>query len=116
MHTGGFSGQGPGLAERFLGEFSGEETVTLQPSEMPVHEHGLQAATEDPANAKALTSNASFGFASGGVPYQDDATPGDQLAFEAVGVAGGSLPHENRMPYLTLNFCIALQGIFPSRG
>jgi microcystin-dependent protein len=114
MHIGA-NQPGPGLTVRGLGEMNGTDAVALGQSELPGHGHRMQAATEDPANAKALTGSSSFAFATGGAPYQDNATPGDQLALEAVGTSGGSLPHENRMPYLTLNFCIAMQGIFPAR-
>ena len=109
-------GQGPGLSERFIGEQAGSESVTLLESEMPVHNHNL--------NANALAGSASLaaptqGLArsGGGLAYKQ--TPfgaTTNLAFQAVAPAGGSLPHNNMMPYLTLNFVIAMQGVFPPRG
>jgi microcystin-dependent protein len=109
-------GQGPGLSERFLGEASGSETVTLIQSEVPVHTHTLRADTADLADTSTPNPNASFALSSGGTLYQSAPTGTDALAFSALSVVGGSLPHNNMQPYLTLNFCIALQGVFPPRG
>jgi microcystin-dependent protein len=113
-------GQGQGLTERFLGEMSGSETVTLIQSEMPLHNHGLMAANEsatvaDPSNAVLAKGNYDTGTQSGAVAFYQTAAPNVQLNPMAVGIAGGSQPHGNMQPYLTLNFCIALQGIFPQR-
>jgi microcystin-dependent protein len=107
-------GQGPGLSDYDLGQTGGSETVTLLQSEIPAHTHQMRAATLDPANVKLVNPNASFGISRGGPIYQD--TGDVQLAPEALSPAGGSLPHNNLMPYLTLTFCIALQGVFPPRG
>ena len=106
-------GQGPGLSEYFLGQQSGSETITLLQSEMPVHTHSMSGATQDPALAKAVSPDASWALSQGGGIYQD--SQNTQLSFQALSLAGGSLPHNNMQPYLALNFCIALQGIFPAR-
>jgi microcystin-dependent protein len=106
-------GQGPGLSEHFQGEESGSETVTLLQSEMPAHSHAMMGATQDPALAKLVNPNASWALSQGGGIYQ--ATSDTQLAPEAIAPAGGSQPHNNMQPYLTLNFNIALQGVFPPR-
>ncbi|MCA1635796.1 MAG: tail fiber protein [Acidobacteria bacterium] len=110
------SGQGNGLSEAFLGEQSGSETVTLLISEMPLHNHFLQnAITVANVNAPAA-GQTSLGRSNGGNAYQSNANANLQLMnFQSLPVAGGSLPHNNMQPYLTLNFCIALQGIFPAR-
>ena len=109
-------GQGPGLSQQYLGEQSGEDHVTLINSEMPVHTHTLMASNEDgdlntPAPqrvlGRALQAN-TYAPASGNRIVQ--------MHPQAVGVAGGSQPHNNLQPYLTLNFCIALQGIYPARS
>ncbi|KAA0993352.1 phage tail protein [Dyadobacter aurulentus] len=105
-------GQGPGLSEHFLGEQSGTENVTLLQSEMPNHTHVMNAAPEA-AEIKTPT-NAALGFSTQGNIYAST-SPNAQMNFQALSVYGGSLPHNNMMPYLTVNFCIALQGIFPQR-
>jgi microcystin-dependent protein len=107
-------GQGKGLSERFLGEMSGSETITLLVSEMPLHSHQLKASIEVgdnrlPSPTVALaTSSGAFAYVGGSPAVQP-------MAFQALPPAGGGLPHNNMQPYLTLNFCIALQGVFPPR-
>jgi microcystin-dependent protein len=109
------AGQGQGLRQRFQGETSGTPFVTLLESEMPSHPHSMQginafAASNDPGT-RALARP--FG---GGLLYFTGSPSGTQpLHTSALSVAGGSLPHNNMQPYLTLNFCIALQGVFPPR-
>jgi len=107
-------GQGPGLSLRFLGEMGGSETVSLLQSEMPAHSHALMAVSSA-ANRTAPAGN-SLARASGATPYVAAGGATTVLADEALVPAGGDQPHNNMQPYLTLNFCIALQGIFPSRG
>ena len=112
VHVGGDQ-PGQGLSVYDLGQQGGSETVTLLQSEMPLHTHGMRAYTLDNADAKFVSPSASFAPTVGGDVYQ---TAGNtQLAPEALPPAGGSLPHNNLMPYLTVNFCIALQGVFPPR-
>ncbi len=106
-------GQGQGLSLRDQGEISGSEAVTLLQSEMPAHNHAMQGATQDPALAKAVNPEASWALSQGGGIYQT--TSNAQLAPDAVGLSGGNAPHNNMQPYLTLNFNIALQGVFPPR-
>lgn len=107
-------GQGAGLSLYDLGQTGGVESVTLLSSEMPAHSHALRAATQDNGDANIIGSNTSFAPSVGGTFYQP--TSNVQLAPQALDTAGGGLPHNNMMPYLTLNFCIALQGIFPPRS
>src|SRR5688572_29036024 len=104
-------GQGQGLSLRDLGEIGGAETVTLLVSEMPFHTHTLQGGVDpgnffgpDPAEPVILTR------ATGGQPWTTTTAPAVAMAPQALSPAGGSLPHNNMQPYLTLNFCIALQG------
>jgi microcystin-dependent protein len=107
-------GQGQGLSLHDLGEIGGSETVTLIQSEMPAHTHSMSAAVQDPADAKNLNpGNSSFARSQNGPLYQD--SPNTTLSFQALTVAGSSFPHNNMMPYLTFNFNIALQGVFPAR-
>jgi microcystin-dependent protein len=107
------AGQGPGLSPRDLGEVGGEAQVALSSAEMPAHTHQLMAAA-----AATTGSPASAGLAppAGGVlTYR---TPGTlaTMASDSTAAAGGNQPHENRQPGLSLNFCIALQGVFPPRS
>ena len=114
------TGQGQGLSQRFLGEMSGVESITLLQSEMPIHTHSLQAVTADATTDNpegALLSQGAWSFQGNGgavAIYSTDA-PNTAMAVTAIGLTGGGLPHNNMQPYLTLNFCIALQGIFPQR-
>jgi microcystin-dependent protein len=108
-------GQGQGLSLRDLGEMSGVESITLLVSEIPVHTHGMRASIEN-ATQKTLTPNITLASSVSGSLYQDNTNSNlVQMAFQALPPAGGGLPHNNMQPYLTLNFCIALQGIFPQR-
>ena len=106
-------GQGPGLSLHDLGEVGGSETVTLLQSEIPGHAHVLRADSVDLADTNVANPNASLAISSGGTLYQG--TQNTQLAFQALALAGGDQPHNNMQPYLTLNFCIALQGVYPPR-
>ena len=110
-------GQGPGLSLRDLGETGGEPTVTVLQSEMPQHGHSAGcydgAGNQTDPSAHALAS-----AHSGRQPLNAYAIGPANTTMNptALSPAGGSLPHNNLMPYQTLNFCIALQGIFPPRG
>lgn len=107
-------GQGPGLSLHDLGETSGSDTVTLLESEMPWHSHPVESVPGNfSANTNVPTNNA-FGKAAQGNAYTAAANT-VFLASQAISPAGGDQPHNNMQPYLTLNFCIALQGVFPPR-
>ena len=109
-------GQGPGLSLRDLGETGGSQTVTLLESEMPLHNHNLNANAL-PGSASLASSNQGLSRSAGGSAYKQAAFGATEaLAFQAISPAGSSLPHNNMMPYLTMNFVIALQGVFPPRG
>ena len=103
-------GQGQGLSLRDLGEMSGVESITLLVSEIPLHAHTYQA-TEEAANENNPGGNAP-GNGVGMYAAPNNLTP---MAFQTLPPAGGGLPPNNMQPYLALNFCIALQGIFPQR-
>lgn len=112
-----FNGQGPGLSLHDLGETGGSDTVSLLESEMPAHSHALQASSHN-ANVGTPSANVALGRSAPATMYK---TPtGNPLpaamSDSALAPAGGDQPHNNLMPYLTLNFCIALQGVFPPRG
>ena len=107
------AGQGPGLSLYDLGQQGGSETVSLLQSEIPVHPHTMRADVLDVGDTNVISANASYALSSGGTLYQTSANV--SLAPEALPIAGNSAPHNNMMPYLTLNFNIALQGVFPAR-
>jgi microcystin-dependent protein len=109
-------GQGPGLSLHDLGEMSGSETVTLLQSEIPLHNHNIATHNFDAASGQNPAPTVILAKSSQGNAYQSNATQNlVQMAFQALSPAGGDLPHNNMMPYLTLNFNIALQGVFPPR-
>jgi microcystin-dependent protein len=105
-------GQGPGLNNRNMGEVGGEANHTLLTSEMAPHSHPANYA----ASATSLTPGGNLWAAdpNGNVTFAGSAS--EALAPQAIGVNSGGQPHQNMQPYLVLNFCIALQGIFPSRN
>jgi microcystin-dependent protein len=108
-------GQGAGLSERLLGEQSGTPTITLLQSEMPLHGHSLMADALDPSDLTAPTPNRVLAQSSGVFAYQPQVANSAPMALQALPPAGGGLPHTNMQPSLALNYCIALQGVFPSR-
>lgn len=108
-------GQGPGLSLHDLGETGGSETVSLLESEIPAHSHGMMANTT--TGTKSIPTGNSLAKVSGATPYlAANPTPAlTPLSGSAIAPAGGDQPHNNMQPYLTLNFCIALQGVYPPR-
>ncbi len=116
MHIGGAQ-PGPGLSIHYLGESSGSDSVTLIDSEMPAHTHSVQAFNNPPpANAGTPDPSVALARSSGTTVYVNPPPQGlGLMAAQMISPTGGSLPHNNLMPYLTLNFNIALQGVFPPR-
>ena len=105
-------GQGPGLASHDLGSSGGEPTVTLQVAQMPVHSHSLIGSN------RAADDNDAHGayWAVKGNMYTTAAVPALTMDPNMLDTFGSGQPHNNLMPYLVVNFCIALQGVFPPRG
>ena len=107
-------GQGPGLSLHDLGETGGSPSLTLLESQIPAHSHTPRVQTT--VASKSTPANNSLSRVSGATPYLPPAGAAlVAMAPEAVAPAGGNQPHNNMMPYLALNFCIALQGVFPPR-
>ena len=107
-------GQGPGLSLHDLGETGGSDTVTLLQSEMPSHSHtvgcidGRTVSGQVSSPSGAILAKATANSYIAGNPNQT-------MNPNVVSVIGASLPHNNLMPYLTLNICISLQGVYPPR-
>jgi microcystin-dependent protein len=116
VHTGG-NQPGPGLSVRDLGEMSGMAAVPLLITEIPAHSHALGAST-DPGNSSTPGPNVNLSRVAGALPYAAPASNPTLTAMapQSLPPMGSSFPHNNLMPYLTLNFCIALQGVFPPRS
>ncbi|MCB2154816.1 tail fiber protein [bacterium] len=104
-------GRGPGLTERRLGEKTGVETVTLSDAQMPSHNHSLVGTRE---LGEDLNPAGNY-FARGTAMYEATGTTVDMNA-QSLPSNGGSQAHNNLQPYLAINFIIALQGLYPSRG
>lgn len=106
-------GQAPGLSNYVIGEAIGTEEVTLTMQQMPAHSHAFIGSTgntntSNPGNniiAQASQVNMFFGD-----------NPSIAMKSNNVSPVGGSQPHENRMPYLVLNYIISLYGIYPSQS
>jgi microcystin-dependent protein len=109
-------GQGPGLSERFLGETGGEQNVTLLQTEMPAHAHQVpcsSAVGNATSPAGRICASARLGRSTPNL--YSASTPLSQMNAAASEVVGSSFPHNNMPPYLVLNFCIALLGVYPPR-
>jgi microcystin-dependent protein len=107
-------GAGQGLSTRVLGEIGGAESITLLGSEMPLHTHTLRATVE-PGDNRLPSPTVALSASTGAFAYVSANPSLTPMAVQALPPAGGSLPHNNMQPYLTLNFNIALQGVFPPR-
>jgi microcystin-dependent protein len=117
------NGTGPGLSTYVLGQAAGTEQVGLTTTTMPQHSHTLQAST----TLATLTSPTNNVLGQGPILppsaptflYRTNAAPAPTLGSlqsNSVGPAGNSIPHDNIMPFLCVNFIIALQGVFPSQN
>lgn len=106
-------GQGDNGQHHQLGEKSGEETHTLSVNEIPRHEHAWKASSSDGNSSTA--AGHMLAREAGGLYRQSPSNLVDMMP-ATLSSTGGSQPHENMQPYLAVNFCIALQGLFPSRN
>ena len=107
------AGQGPGLSSRRLGEKGGAEAVTVTVAQLPTHNHTMQISTEIAGRSapqdNVLGSSTNIDFYTGDAPDQT-------MSSSVVSPVGGSRSHSNLMPFLCVNFIIALFGIYPSRA
>jgi microcystin-dependent protein len=107
-------GQGLGLTNYQQGAKGGQETHTLLTSELPIHEHPVTvAASNEASTPQSRPGGNVLGAAN---IYDSPASADAALGGVSSGPAGNNQPHENRQPYLAVNYIIALTGIFPTRG
>lgn len=104
-----------------IGEAMGKSAVTLLTTQIPQHSHAIMSATVQSGQvgerSPKPTATSFLSIAKGGSVYKSPpVTPNTPFSSKAISVNGGSQPHENMQPYLVLNFCIATEGIFPSRN
>lgn len=114
-------GQGPGLSSYVIGQTAGSETVTLLTQQLPSHTHTFSAAAAADTNTPAgtlLASEGGTGASQVSIYAPFDTTAANMTTLLPAGItsAGGSQPHENRQPYLAINYIIALEGIFPTQN
>ena len=106
-------GQGAGLSSYVAGQAGGTETVTLAAAQMPEHTHSVKAsssaAASDKPEGSALAKSHSH-------IYTAEPDTSTVMNANMLGDAGGSASHDNIQPYLAVNFCIALAGIFPAQN
>lgn len=109
-------GQGQGLSPYVIGQLAGTENVTLTTNQLGSHTHSLMASSQPgssntPGNTVALAQNGQTAVNM----YSADA-PNTTLSSGSISAVGNSNPHENRQPFLAINYIIAVEGIFPSQN
>ena len=105
-------GQGPGLSNYVLGQSGGAERVTLTVGQLPPHSHpaqGHSGAGDTPYPVGAVWADSPINI------YTAGAAANAAMSATSIWASGASQPHDNMLPFLTLNFCIALEGSFPSQ-
>jgi len=111
------AGNGNGLSPRVIGESGGEPVVTLLTAQMPSHNHGVNCDNGGgTSNAPAGALWANDGTGRGINIYANSAGTSQVMNNAALQLTGNNLPHNNMPPYLGINFIVALQGVYPSRG
>jgi microcystin-dependent protein len=97
-----------------LGQMAGEQYVTLLQTEVPPHNHGVQSVPGNFTGNSNVVGGNSYAKSAQGNAYLPPASLVN-MAIQEVSIVGNNQPHNNMMPYITLNFCIALQGVYPPR-
>ena len=112
------SGQGTNLSIRDVGDTWGDTYIALAPSEMPKHQHALNGVTASSVSVlvNEPTSTSHLARTFGQINYSSQNQPNATMSFQTLGATGSGMPHENRQPYLVMNFCICLYGNFPVKG
>ena len=110
------SGQGTGLTFRSLGETFGSPTVTVSVQELPSHSHAFNGRNSSSGQTvDAPTAGCHLSRTIGQADFTNTTAPATTLAPQSIGPSTGGQPHANQHPYLAVNVCIALTGIFPQR-
>jgi len=104
--------QGPGFV---LGQVAGSESVSLTSQQIPNHVHSATQCSSKPGASGTPTAGSTWAVSAKGSLYANN-PPSVNMAANALGVAGGGQPHENRQPSLAINYIIALEGIFPQQN
>lgn len=116
--AGGFGAATTTPVNYVLGEVAGQENYTLLPSDVPAHTHALNAVNNGTIPGTQIPDNTVYPSAvihsNAAINAFDSAAP--TVALAPVTPSGSSTPHTNIQPYNTLNYCIAINGIFPSRN
>lgn len=110
-------GQGPGLSNYLMGTVTGAEKVTIQANQMPAHNHTLGVSTE-PGSSKSPVGKVSAAVVIAGSESAVNAygsLMNGVASAQAIGMAGNNAPVSVMQPVLAMNYCIALEGIYPSR-
>lgn len=107
-------GQGPGLSSYSLGQTGGAESVTLLTTQIPAHSHTVNAADTGGNQTSPIAALPAVESTGTSKNFSNSGT--GQMSPAMINPAGGNQPHPNLQPYQTINFCIALEGIYPSRN
>lgn len=109
-------GAGAGLTPRTIGDTFGESTVSLTPPQLPMHNHVFDVyGQRDQTKRASAPSTGNALLVPGQVaPFLQNAASNTSLAPSMLGLTGGNQPHENCQPFLAINYCMALYGVFPS--
>lgn len=103
-----------------IGEEMGTPTVSLISTQLPAHYHQIfttpPPAAADPGRSEGPTTASFFSNSRGALIYATNTPANAMFSPKAIWPAGSSMPHDNMQPYLTMNFCIAVEGIFPARN
>ena len=99
-----------------IGEITGSASVTLISGQIPMHSHPVQVSAATTGFNDAPSSSVWLGDSGPARAYSTTGSPNTPLSSNAIGPAGGGQAHENRQPFLTINFCIAMNGIYPPRS
>ena len=107
------TGQGAGLSNRALGQQGGSETNTLTANQLPPHSHSLNGTT---AAANAVDPSGNILANTGRSDTYTSSAPNAQMNSGAIGATGGGQAVNNMQPFLTIRYCVALNGVYPSRN